>query len=249
MGCPAAPTTSNLLLFLSKSDSAFLFATPLFFFDTHRTRRLLSPPPLLGLVHSLHHHPPTQAPLHSQQDPGQPSQPLRVPGCMQPGSFTVHRRHSDSKRKTPFGMTLPTRRRLRIGILLVITTLLLTVVQQTAAVPTIVRPASGSRLQDDINNDRTLSTSRPLRKRETPAGMPLTCSNDFDCLQTTRPPNWPYDHATVQSANYACVFPQGSRPGGPNGGNNVTGTCQFVVTAGMTFLMMTIASAVFRHCN
>ncbi|KAF9952730.1 NIPA-like protein 3 [Mortierella alpina] len=53
--------------------------------------------------------------------------------------------------------------------------------------------------------------------------MPLTCRNDFQCQQTTRPPNWPREHATVQSGNYACVFPSS---------DSSTGTCQFVVTAG-----------------
>ncbi len=62
-----------------------------------------------------------------------------------------------------------------------------------------------------------------LRKRDTPAGMPLTCRNDFQCQQTARPPNWPREHATVQSGNYACVFPSSG---------SSTGTCQFVVTAG-----------------
>ncbi|KAF9934024.1 NIPA-like protein 3 [Mortierella alpina] len=53
--------------------------------------------------------------------------------------------------------------------------------------------------------------------------MPVTCRNDFQCQQTARPPNWPREHATVQSGNYACVFPSSG---------SSTGTCQFVVTAG-----------------
>ncbi|KAF9187405.1 hypothetical protein BGZ51_001311 [Haplosporangium sp. Z 767] len=67
-----------------------------------------------------------------------------------------------------------------------------------------------------------------LAKRDTPAGMPLTCRSDFDCLQTTRPPNWPREHGKVQSANYACVFDKGSS----SSPSSSTGTCQFVVSAG-----------------
>ncbi|KAF9313308.1 NIPA-like protein 3 [Podila horticola] len=52
--------------------------------------------------------------------------------------------------------------------------------------------------------------------------MPTTCLSDFDCLQTTRPDNWPREHATLQTGNYACVKTNPSQPG----------FCQFVVTAG-----------------
>ncbi|KAF9580732.1 NIPA-like protein 3 [Lunasporangiospora selenospora] len=62
-------------------------------------------------------------------------------------------------------------------------------------------------------------------KRATPVGMPLTCSNDFDCLQTVRPPGWPRDHPDIKSGNYACVKDRSA-------GVNQTGTCQFVVSAG-----------------
>ncbi|OAQ27630.1 hypothetical protein K457DRAFT_113961 [Linnemannia elongata AG-77] len=65
-----------------------------------------------------------------------------------------------------------------------------------------------------------LSTS--IRRRDTPAGVPLSCKSDFDCLQSTRPPNWPSSHPTIRAGNYACVL----------SGTSTTGTCQFVVTAG-----------------
>ncbi|KAF9134888.1 hypothetical protein BG015_003360 [Linnemannia schmuckeri] len=52
--------------------------------------------------------------------------------------------------------------------------------------------------------------------------MPLSCKSDFDCLQSTRPSNWPSSHPTIRSGNYACVFATTS----------TTGACQFVVTAG-----------------
>ncbi|KAF9429692.1 NIPA-like protein 3 [Podila epigama] len=56
--------------------------------------------------------------------------------------------------------------------------------------------------------------------------MPTTCQNDFECLQTTRPDNWPREHAKVQSSNYACVKDR-ANPSQP-------GLCQFVVAAGAT---------------
>ncbi|KAF9122101.1 hypothetical protein BGX30_002207 [Mortierella sp. GBA39] len=58
--------------------------------------------------------------------------------------------------------------------------------------------------------------------RDTPAGVPLSCKSDFDCLQSTRPDNWPSSHPTIRTGNYACVFADAS----------TTGACQFVVTAG-----------------
>ncbi|KAG0250917.1 NIPA-like protein 3 [Mortierella polycephala] len=67
-----------------------------------------------------------------------------------------------------------------------------------------------------------------LVKRDTPAGMPLTCRSDFDCLQTTRPPNWPREHEKTQAGNYACVFNKESS----SSPSTSTGTCQFVVSAG-----------------
>ncbi|KAF9324915.1 hypothetical protein BG006_000109 [Podila minutissima] len=61
-----------------------------------------------------------------------------------------------------------------------------------------------------------------LSKRDTPLGMPATCQSDFDCLQTTRPDNWPHEHAAVQTGNYACVKTNPTQPG----------FCQFVIAAG-----------------
>ncbi|KAF9575943.1 NIPA-like protein 3 [Mortierella alpina] len=105
--------------------------------------------------------------------------------------------------------------------------------QPVAAVPAPGKPVSfaetRSRSAVLVSDFKGTTTPRPpprnshLRKRDTPAGMPLTCRNDFQCQQTTRPPNWPREHATVQSGNYACVFPSSG---------SSTGTCQFVVSAG-----------------
>ncbi|KAI8354274.1 magnesium transporter NIPA-domain-containing protein [Mortierella sp. GBAus27b] len=147
-------------------------------------------------------------------------------------------------------MTLTMQKRIRFGIFLMTTALLLGLVQiqQTTAVPTLARPGPSavatepSRNSNHGNKAPSSSSSsslksRSLHKRETPAGMPLTCSNDFDCLQSTRPANWPREHGSVEQGNYACVFPTGTSPGGTSGGGannttNVRGTCQFVVTAG-----------------
>ncbi|KAG0368436.1 NIPA-like protein 3, partial [Mortierella sp. AD032] len=63
-----------------------------------------------------------------------------------------------------------------------------------------------------------------IRKRDTPASIPQTCKTDFDCLQLSRPDNWPATHPPIRTGNYACVVPTS-----PTGG---AGTCQFVVTAG-----------------
>lgn len=60
-----------------------------------------------------------------------------------------------------------------------------------------------------------------LSKRNTPLGMPTTCQSDFECLQTTRPDNWPRDQ-TTQTGNYACIKINPTQPG----------FCQFVVAAG-----------------
>ncbi|KAF9209108.1 hypothetical protein CPC16_003403 [Podila verticillata] len=60
-----------------------------------------------------------------------------------------------------------------------------------------------------------------LSKRNTPLGMPTTCQSDFECLQTTRPDNWPRDQ-TTQTGNYACIKTNPTQPG----------FCQFVVAAG-----------------
>lgn len=73
-----------------------------------------------------------------------------------------------------------------------------------------------------------------LSKRNTPLGMPTTCLSDFDCLQTTRPDNWPREHATLQTGNYACVKTNPSQPG----------FCQFVVTAGTINSRLSVRSFV-----
>ncbi|KAF9954425.1 NIPA-like protein 3 [Mortierella alpina] len=104
--------------------------------------------------------------------------------------------------------------------------------QSVTAVPAPGRLASSAETSPRtflVSDLKDTTTPRPpprnshLRKRDTPAGMPLTCRNDFQCQQTTRPPNWPREHDTVRSGNYACVFASSG---------SSTGTCQFVVTAG-----------------
>ncbi|KAG0284531.1 hypothetical protein BGZ96_011114 [Linnemannia gamsii] len=57
--------------------------------------------------------------------------------------------------------------------------------------------------------------------------MPQSCMSDFDCLQSTRPFNWPSSHPPIRTGNYACVFATTSPAAAAT-----TGTCQFVVTAG-----------------
>ncbi|KAF9401964.1 hypothetical protein BGX21_000064 [Mortierella sp. AD011] len=129
-----------------------------------------------------------------------------------------------------------------------LTTLLLVQLQQSVAIPTL-RPeesaslpislvVSGTRgttagattsLYGSTNNVKS-NSNVSFNKRETPSGMPSTCTTDFDCLQTTRPADWPREHDTVQSGNYACVF--GSNAGNINSTGQSAGTCQFVVAAG-----------------
>lgn len=139
-----------------------------------------------------------------------------------------------------------------IRTLLMISALLLALLhaQHATAIPTIDRAASGSwtlpiRLVippqpapavSGIARRRAATTtsnspvSSSLAKRDTPVGMPQSCRNDFDCLQSSRPSHWPSEHSTVQLGNYACVFGSGSGNGTTVGSG--TGTCQFVVTAG-----------------
>ncbi|CAO3565023.1 unnamed protein product [Mortierella alpina] len=132
-------------------------------------------------------------------------------------------------------MTLSNRGSMAIKSLLLFAGLALVTLchRPVVAVPAPERLVSSaeasSRTPALVSDFKGTTTPRPpprnshLRKRDTPASMPLTCRNDFQCQQTARPPNWPREHATVQSGNYACVFPSS---------DSSTGTCQFVVTAG-----------------
>ncbi|KAF9087037.1 hypothetical protein BGX29_001069 [Mortierella sp. GBA35] len=91
------------------------------------------------------------------------------------------------------------------------------------------RPASSSASSSSLSSSSTASTIFPepgvaaILRRDTPANIPQSCKNDFDCLQSTRPPNWPTSHSILRTGNYACVFTTA---------NPAVGTCQFVVAAG-----------------
>ncbi|KAF9120704.1 NIPA-like protein 3 [Mortierella sp. 14UC] len=95
------------------------------------------------------------------------------------------------------------------------------------------RPASASLSSLSSSSEPPPASSLAsslIHRRDTPASVPLACRTDFDCLQSTRPANWPATHPTIRTGNYACVIPASPAGGGDAGAS--TGTCQFVVTAG-----------------